>query len=177
MINKSFTYGVLTGLIVVIYTVLLYSMGMEYYASWWLAILAFVIIVFLVFFFGVKVKKAFPDEIFDFKKAFTTLLIIGTVGSLVTVIWNVLLFNVIDTGLAKELTEHVIEQTSTMMENFGAPEAQIDEALTQMADMPDQFKTGPLITGWLKGCIFYVILSAIGALIIRHKENKDVSAL
>jgi len=174
MINKSLTYGILAGVIVTVYTLLLYSLGMEYYASWWLAILAFFLVVFLVFFFGYKVKRENKDGPFDFKKAFISLLIIGLTASFLTVIWNVLLYNVIDKNLGQELTEHIIEQTTEMMEKFGAPESAQEETLTEMASMPEQFETGALFLGWIKGSIMYIILAAIGGLIIREKvQSKD----
>lgn len=177
MIKKALTYGVLAGVIVTVYTLLLYALGMEYYASWWLAIIAFVLIVFLVFYFGYKVKKEHKEGLFDFKQAFIALLTIGLTASFVTVVWNVVLYNMIDTNLGKELTEHVIEQTSEMMEKFGTPESAMEEALAEMADMPEQFKTGALLLGWLKGSVMYIILAFIGGFIIREKTQTDNSAL
>ena len=84
---------------------------------------------------------------------------------------NILLYEVIDPDLAGLLVETSIENTARMMESFGAPSSQIDEALAQMeTDLQQQFSALGVIKSYGWGLIIYAVLSLITGLIIRKNE-------
>jgi hypothetical protein len=90
----------------------------------------------------------------------------------VITIWNIILFNLIDVELAKVLSERIIEQTAETMEKWGAPKSAMKETLSEMRDLPAQFKPGAQLLSWLKGGILVAILSLICAAFLRRKEPK-----
>ncbi len=94
-------------------------------------------------------------------------------ATLVSTVWNIILFNVIDTTLAKELSERILEETAETMEKWGAPQETIKDTLKEMKDLPTQFKPVAQLLGWLKGGLFMAIVSLICASFIKRKEPKN----
>jgi hypothetical protein len=94
-------------------------------------------------------------------------------ATLVSTLWNILLFNVIDKTLAKELSVRIIEETKEAMEKWGAPQDAIKETMKEMRDLPEQFKPIAQLLGWLKGGLFMAIISLICASFIKRKEPQN----
>jgi hypothetical protein len=170
MIKQSITYGILTGIIMTVYFVLLYAGGIDMLSNFWLFLLSFPMLIFFIFFFAVKVKRQYPGEPFTYGQAFTTMFLIGATASVVSLVYNILLFNVIDTDLGARLSDRIIDNTATFMESVGTPEKDIEKALADMSEMEEGFTATGQLVGWLKGLVFYVIVAAIGALIIKRKQ-------
>ena len=173
MIKKILIHGAVTGLITSAYMALLYAAGMETFSNWMLSALMYPIIIGLVCYFTIDLKKKFESEAFDFKQTFIVTLTMMMAATLVNTAWNILLFNVIDTSLAKELSERILEQTAETMEKWGAPESAMKQTLKEMRDLPSQFKPLAQLMAWLKGGIFMAILSLICAAFVRRKENNN----
>lgn len=173
MTNKILVNGVITGAVTSLYMALLYSAGMETFSNWLLSSLMYPIIIGLTCYFTAQLKKQFLEEAFNFLQTFVVILSIMMVAALVSTVWNIILFNVIDTSLAKELSERILEQTAETMEKWGAPESTMKETLKGMRDLPSQFKPIAQLLSWLKGGIFMAIISLICAVFMRRKEPKN----
>ena len=111
---------------------------------------------------------------FTFKSAFLTTFFTFVVAGLLGTVFNLLLYNVIDTGLSETLTDASIEQAESMMERFGMPEDQMDEALEKArADATDRFSIGGQLMGFVYGLIFYAVISLIVGAIIKKKNPEE----
>jgi hypothetical protein len=83
---------------------------------------------------------------------------------------------VIDTELPQKLTDASIENTRAMMENFGAPEDAIDEALVKAEESSkEQFTIVGQLKGYFYILIFSAIMALISALIVRKNEPVELS--
>jgi hypothetical protein len=127
----------------------------------------------LICYFTIQLRKKHSDEPFLFKQTFVVLLSMLMLATLVSTTWNIILFNVIDTTLAKELSERILEETANTMEKWGAPEETIKKTLKEMRDLPTQFKPLAQLLGWLKGGLLMAIFSLICASFIKRKEPKN----
>jgi uncharacterized membrane protein YcgQ (UPF0703/DUF1980 family) len=163
-------YGILVGGIVSAYIALLYSAGMEVFANWWYSALMYPVSIGLICYFSIQLRNKNPEAPFQFKHAFVLLLSMLMLATLVSTVWNILLFNVIDKTIAKELSVRIIEETEETMEKWGAPQEAIKETLKEMRDLPEQFKPVAQLLGWLKGGLFMAIISLICASFIKRKE-------
>ncbi len=173
MTKKILTHGAIAGLVSSVYMAILYAAGMETFSNWMLSSILYPIIIGLVCFFTVGLKKEFQAESFNFKQTFIVILTMMMIATLINTAWNIVLFNVIDTSLAKAFSERILEQTAETMEKWGAPESAMKETLKEMRDLPAQFKPLAQLLAWLKGGIFMAILSLICAAFIRRKETKN----
>jgi hypothetical protein len=100
-------------------------------------------------------------DVFSFGQAFQSLFIIGVISMVIGIVWQVLLYQVIDPGYG----ERMLETSIDMAEQFGGelPAEQIEQ-------MKEQFT----LTGQLKGGIWGIgimaLLSLIVSLIIKKNE-------
>uniref|UniRef100_UPI0030CA552E DUF4199 domain-containing protein n=1 Tax=uncultured Flavobacterium sp. TaxID=165435 RepID=UPI0030CA552E len=90
-----------------------------------------------------------------------TFFIFSIIGILISVLFNILLFNVIDPSLKDSVKELSIEATVSMLKNFGTPSSAIKEAVEKISES-NQFG----IVEQLKGSLFSIIFSAIFGLIL-----------
>ena len=96
MNQAAIRYGVISGLIITIYSAILYFMGPEVISNFWLYLFSAVFIIFFMVFFTIKVRKSVMGGKMTFAQAFLTSFIIAAVANVIAVIWGLLFFNVID---------------------------------------------------------------------------------
>jgi hypothetical protein len=166
-------YGITVGLVISGYMALLYSAGMDVFANWWYSVIMYPISIGLICYFTINLRNSNESEPFNFKQTFVILLSMLMIAMLVSTLWNIVLFNVIDTSLAKELSVRILEETEATMEKWGAPEEAIKETLKEMRDLPEQFKPVAQLLSWLKGGLFMALISLICASFIKRKEQKN----
>ena len=107
----------------------------------------------------------------SFGKAWVYSMQVFIAAGLLSTIFNLLLYNVIDPELPEMLADQSVENAESMMRNFGMPEDQMDEALEKTrSDTLDRFTVSGSVMGFLWGLIIYAILSLITGAIIKKKE-------
>jgi len=174
MNQKSITIGVYGGLAMIIYGLLTYMAGVETMATWWVGLLAFPFIIAFLVWAGRSAKTANGGFI-NLKNAFISIFTAGVIMSVISVIFNILLYNVIDPELGERLVEQILIKTETMMEGFGVPDSEIDKAIADMEeDLPGQFSFLGQLKSLLQALVFQAILSIVIAAII--KKNPPVFA-
>ena len=158
--KNGVAFGFLTGLCSVLITTLIYIIDLKLLTSFWLGIINKGIYLSIGIFLLVKTKKELKS-IFSFKDAFTTYFISAVIGIVITVIFNIILFNFIDPGAKVTIKELTIKFAVEMMEKFNAPTDTVNQAIKEM-QKEDQFS----IVQLLKGSIFSVLFSAVFGLIL-----------
>jgi uncharacterized membrane protein (DUF106 family) len=107
-----------------------------------------------------KTKKEL-NGVFPFKDAFTTYFISAVIGIAISVVFNILLFNFIDTEAKDTVQDNLIEFQVNMLKKFNTPTDKIKEAVEKMTE-ENQFDIVPQI----KGSAFSILFSAIFGLIL-----------
>jgi len=174
--KKYVTYGAVLGLVQVIYLGILYVIGIEALSNFWFTLLLFPLSILLTFLFALRVRKEDFGGGWKFKDAFVAFFLMGVVGGIVTTVWSLFLYNVIDTSLGHDLTEQIMENTLEMMEKWGTPEGQIDKTMDDLAGLPEDFKPIGLLLSFAKSLVWFAILGMIGGLITR-KSGSPASAI
>lgn len=179
MLQSAIRYGIITGLVITIYSALLYFLGPEVFSNFWLYLLSAVLVIFFMVFFTIKIRKGVMGGILTFGQAFVSSFVIAAIASLVTMIWGLLLFEVIDPDLKTTMPEIILSKTEQMMTDWGVPEDQIEEQLKEQAiEMPKQFTLAGQLTGLLKGLVFYgVIALIVGAVTKKTKSSSGTDTL
>jgi len=158
--RNGITYGIITGIGSALITTLIYSIDLKLFTSWWISLLsiAFYIIIAIIL---LTVTKRELKGIFPFKDAFTTYFISAVIGILISVAFNIILFNFIDPSAKESIKELSIKYAVKMMEKFGTPSSAINEAVKKLQEN-DQFS----IIELLKGSVFSIVFSALFGLIL-----------
>jgi hypothetical protein len=158
--KNGITFGIVTGLVSVLITTLIYIIDLKLFTSWWLGILNIIIYISIGVYLLLKTKKEL-NNVFPFKDAFTTYFISALIGVIISVAFNIILFNFIDPGAKDTIKELTIKFAVEMMQKFNAPAEAINQAVKDM-QANDQFSIGQL----LKGSIFSIAFSALFGLIL-----------
>ncbi len=165
-------YGIYMGIALILITVLTYVFNLALMTQWWFGIIMLIFIITMSCFAVSKAKKA-STTLFTFKSAFGVYMITVFLGSFISLLFSIVLFNFIDPDAAQQITELTMEATRNMMEKFGAPEAEINK---QLAAMQESNSYGVLnqLKGYAFQLAFFAVIGLIVALIFREKEKTNV---
>lgn len=167
----STSYGVYLGVSLILIVVLAYAFDLSLFTEWWFGISLLIFVVVMASMATSKAKKL-STNLFKFKDAFGAYFLTVFVGTFISLIFTIVLFNVIDSQAAETLTELTIESTRKMMEGFGAQEAQINEALQEMQG-ESQYSVMNQLKGYGFQLIMYAVIGLIVALIFKEKDTTN----
>lgn len=166
-------YGILIAVINIIFGLLLYIIDVALMVSIWTGILVLALNLGLVVYAGIQWRKENGGYL-TFKSAFMATFLVLVVSGLIGVAFRILLFNVIDPALPEMLTDHSIEQAQAIMERFGTPEDQMDEALEKArTDAAAGFTAGGMLKGYLWSLLFFAVAALIIGAIIKKKKPES----
>ncbi|SHG84890.1 DUF4199 domain-containing protein [Flavobacterium defluvii] len=157
--RNGINYGIIIGIASALITATIYAIDLNLFVSWWFGLLGIAINVTISIILLSKTKKEL-NGIFTFKDAFTTYFIAAVIGILISTLFNIVLFNVIDPGAKDTLSEIMIKYTVGMMQKFGTPASAINETIAKMKTS-NPYSTVEL----LKGSIFAIVVVSIFGLI------------
>jgi hypothetical protein len=158
--RNGITFGVISGIISALVTTSIYAIDLNLFTSWWVGVLILTIYLIIGIVLLSKTKKEL-NGIFSFKDAFTTYFICAVVGILISTLFNIILFNVIDPAAKDTLRELTIKYTVSMMQKFGTPASAINEAIAKLKEN-DPYSVIEL----LKGSVFSIVFSSIFGLLM-----------
>ncbi|WP_310556372.1 DUF4199 domain-containing protein [Flavobacterium sp.] len=161
--RNGINYGIITGVVSLLITTLIYVIDLKFFTSWWIGLLSIAFYIVLGCILLSKTKKELKG-IFSFKEAFTTYFISAVIGILISVVFNIILFNYIDPDAKETIKELTMKYTVEMLQKFGTPASEINKAVADL-EATDQFSISKLLQGSifsiLFSCIFGLILAAI----------------
>jgi tetrahydromethanopterin S-methyltransferase subunit F len=169
--KNGISIGTTLGIVLVLIIAIMYSIDLALFTNMWVGIINFILIIGFGIFCSIKCKKALNGQM-NFKEAYSSFIFPVIIGLAIYVVFNILLFNVIDTEAKAVVTENVVKMTKDMMSKFGAPSADINKAITEIQST-DNF--GPLmqIKSYFYNLIFYCVLGLLIALIFKTPTNKQ----
>jgi hypothetical protein len=165
--KTALTYGIIGGIAVIVFTLLLYIGGLELYTSP-LAYVAIAIPIVVAVLGGVKEKKL-QGGYLSFKQALATVFLILVIISLLSTLFSHLLLNVIDIPFREALMQDQQIRMEKFLTKMGAPQESIDKALDDINN-PANYTIGKIFLGFLMYCIIWFIVSLIIAAIIKKKR-------
>lgn len=173
MNQKAIVYGVIGGLIGVAISLIIYLVNPMLFADWWAGLLSLPISIIILLAAGFAIRKDNGGYL-KFGEAFLNLLVTGVIMTAIGVVFQIVLFHVIDPELPALLTEQAIQNTAEMMSKFGMPEAQMEEAMQNAAEsIETAYSVGNLLLGIIWGAVWYAILSLILGLIVKRNPPEN----
>jgi hypothetical protein len=173
MDQKAIKYGVVGGLISVAISLIIYLINPMLFAEWWVGLIGLPISIAILLALCFEIRKE-NGGFLKFGDAFLNMLIAGVIMTALSVLFTIVLFNVIDPELPAVLTDQVLQNTAEMMSNFGMPEAQLEEAMQQTAEgMESAYSVGKLLLGIIWGAVWYAVLSLILGLIVKRNPPEE----
>lgn len=170
--KNGFTFGVLSGIISILITTMIYVIDINMFASWWIGLTGITISIILAIVLLSKTKKELNGQM-TFKESFTTYFIMAVISILIATFFNVLLFNFIDPSLKESMKEIILKATIGMMQKFGAEKQAINQAIKSLKDT-DNFSTGAQIKGLLTNIVVSSIFGLILAAFFKTPNKQEV---
>jgi len=165
--SSALRYGLYLGVFLILVTVLAYVINLGLMTKWWFGIILFLVIIAFGIVSTAKSKSILSGFI-NFKQAFSSYFITIAIGVLLSTVFSILLFNVIDTEASEILKEKIIESSTQMMESFGAPQSEIDKAIAKMEEQ-NQFS----IISQIKSIAWQLLVFAVIGLIVALGMKKS----
>ena len=158
--KNGITYGIITGILSILITTLIYIIDLKLFTSLWLGFSTIAMYIIIGVILLSKTRKELKG-VLTFKEAFTTYFISAVIAILISVVFNIVLFNFIDPSAKATIKELTMKYTVEMLQKFNTPASAINETIKSLEEN-DQFSISKL----LQGSIFSIIVSAIFGLIL-----------
>ncbi|WP_026714975.1 DUF4199 domain-containing protein [Flavobacterium daejeonense] len=169
--KNGITFGIITGLTSVLITTFIYAVDLNLFTSPWIGFSNLAIYLVIAIVLLIKTKKEFPG-IFSFKDAFTTYFISALIGIAISVLFNIILFNLIDPAAKDTIKELTIKYMVSALEKFKAPAAAINKTIADLKEN-DQFSVTGLLKGSLSNIVFCTIFGLILAAFFKSKSSSQ----
>ena len=158
--KNGITYGIITGVLSVLITTLIYVIDLKLFTSTWLGFLSIAVYIIIGVVSLSKTRKEFKGSL-AFKDAFTTYFISAVIGIMISVVFNIILFNYIDPAAKETIKELTMKYTVEMLQKFDTPASAINDTIKSLEEN-DQFSVFKL----LQGSLFSILISALFGLIL-----------
>ena len=169
--KNGVSFGIITGVVGALITASIYSIDLKLFTAWWVTVLSISFYIIIAIVLLSKTKKEL-SSVFPFKDAFTTYFISAVIGILISVVFNILLFNVIDPSAKESIKEVSIKYAVEMMQKFNTPTSTINEAIKKLQEN-DQFSIIELLKGSVFSIIFSALFGLLLALIFKSKSSQE----
>lgn len=171
--KSAITYGLILGVILALITTLMYVLNTELFTKWWIGILSFLVVI-TTGIVSVAKAKGLLGGVMNFKQAFSVYFITIAIGTLISTLVGILIFNIIDPDLAAFLQERTLEMTAEFMQKFGTPQAEIDKQMAKMAGQ-DNFSIVSQLKNYVFGLAFLSVIGLLVALIFKTKNPNPLN--
>ncbi|MEW6470073.1 MAG: DUF4199 domain-containing protein [Bacteroidota bacterium] len=170
--KKALETGVILALAGIAFFVLLYVLGVEYTAKWWVGILIFVIMITLDVLLALRMKKKSGMQVITYWQAFFAVVIMMAVGTVLSSGFQTLMTRVIDPDYQENMKNAVIKNTVEFMENMGVPQEEIDKTIDDMIkgfDEQRDLTPAAVLKGIFFSLIWFAVFGFIMAIFVRKK--------
>ena len=168
MKNPSLKYGLIAGFIGILLQTFTYSMGVGFMATWWVGIIILLVLLATYIVLSLRIRKE-QEGYITFKDAFLKIFLMCLFAGILSTLFGMLLFHIVDAGFPQKFQEALAEKTSTMIENMGAPQEKIDEVIEKMKTT-DNFSLVSQVKSFFYGVVFYAVFALIMAASIKRER-------
>lgn len=169
--KNGVTFGIILGVFSVLFTTAIYVIDLKLFTSWWIGISSLVISITIGVILVSKTKKQL-NGVLPFKDAFTVYFIAALIGTVISAVYNYVLFNLIDPEAKETIKEITMKYTAEMLEKFGTPAAQINETMQKLSET-DNYSIGNMLFGLAIALVFQAIFGLILAAIFKSKSSSS----
>lgn len=168
ILNHALRWGAIMGLTIVVTYLLVYLLHKSSLVSYWFGGFNLLLPIILIFYAMYAWRKSNGNEM-SFSEGFRIGMLMYAGGSLITIIFQYLLYNVIDRDLHQFIFDRTIQNTTELLEKLNASEEDIEKAVESLD--PEKLKLTPanLLQNYIFGLLMGGIISPIGALIFRRR--------
>lgn len=167
--SNSINLGLYLGATLAAIIVIIYAINLDLMVTWWIGIGLLVLIVT----FGIisaKKAKAISGGYISFKDAFVNYFITIAIGTGISSLLSIIIFNFVDPEAATYLNEQILMVSKQNMERFGAPQEIIEKAIEE-ASQKNNYSIGNQLQSYIFALALYSVIGLIVAAIIKKSDK------
>jgi hypothetical protein len=174
LFQNAIRWGVIFGIVSITLTIIAYVVDYSLLANLKFGLFIIAVLIGAVIYAGITYRKSIGGFI-PYGKAFQHGFVMLAISGIISTLFTIVLYTVIDTELPKKLADVSIENAQKMMEGFGMPEDQMEKALDDARkNSENQFSALGLVKGYGFLLIFYAIISLITSLFVRRNQPEEM---
>ena len=166
--KETFQYGLFSAAASVLFFVVLYIMGAEYFLSPVAWISSYLVPIVFAVSGSLQIKKK-NNGYLNFNEALKVCFGVLVITAFVSTIVSYFIFNYLDVSFAERMKQLTLEKSQEAMARFNVPESQIEKAMDDMAEL-NIYSLGSLMKSFAYSCILFFIEALIVAAIIKKKK-------
>jgi hypothetical protein len=163
--------GLVLGAIYVAIDIIKYVYGAELFVNNYVSFASLLLAAIFPVFYLLQYKKS-HDGFIDFRSAFSICTGILIASGFILLVFNILLFNIIDPGFSSELLDVTINTAVVQLETFGISDEQISTAI-EMMEAEANFSPMNMLKGFGFTIVGYTLFGLIVAAITK-KNNMNL---
>jgi len=167
--SSATQYGLYLALILSSLTIIGYAAYLDLFTKWWFGISQMLLVIVFGIISAVKARSIMGGFI-SFKDAFTAFFITIVIGIVIPALVGLVIFNFVDPEAATILQEKIVESQLRMMENWGAPQETIDEALKQIEAQGSFFTIANSLKSIAYQLVGFSVVGLIVALVVKKSD-------
>ncbi len=168
--STSIKYGIIAGIFMVIILMAVYFISAPKLASFW-PTFVYVPLIFLMIWGGITVRKE-RGGFSNFREAFVAVFVISIIATLLFDTFGYILYKVIDPQLPAIIKQQTLETATAMMEKFGTPDEQMEEAMKKMEEQDYSPTIKSQLIRYASSILIGAIFSALIALFVKRPEER-----
>lgn len=174
LLNNAIKHGGILGIISIALTLILYVVDYSLMANWKVGLLLFAIFIGYGIYAGIGYRKEIGGYL-AFGKAFQHGFLVFALSALISTVFNILLYTVIDPELPQKITEVAVQNAEEMMEGFGMTGDALDEAIEKTRkDTEERYTVAGQAMGYVWALIGCAVFALISGVIVKRKEPEAV---
>lgn len=171
--NHDLKYGLILGIISVAISASIILVDYTLIASaWWVGFMNFALTITILLVAGFRLRSELGGTL-PFKEAFLSTWLIIVIAGAISTVYSILQYNVLTPELPAQIQEAIINQTASMLENFGADDQTIDETVAEL-EAENSFSVNNLLMSFFYTSILGgAVLAAIIGLIVKKNPTPE----
>lgn len=169
--NYFIKQGLIFGLINILLTMLIYFLGADFFASHFIMLPIILLLISIVYPIIITIRfRKMNEGLLKFKDAFQISFFMLAISGLITAIFGIILYHVIDPEYPKMIQQKMVEHLTDFMTSMNVPEDKIQESLSQN-NMQEKFSVLGQIKSYLFSLIFFALFSLLVAAIAKKNPQ------
>lgn len=161
------SYGIISAIVTILFLVLLYMGGVEWFVSpvayfGWAIPIVFAVIAALA-------QKKLNGGYLNFSDALKGIFLVFVLNALGSTLFSYIMFNFVDVPFREALSQKTAEMMEEMMRKFGASDDDIDKAVED-SFKGNPYSAGKMALGFAFTCIIWFIIALIVAAIVKRRK-------
>jgi lysylphosphatidylglycerol synthetase-like protein (DUF2156 family) len=174
LFQNALRWGLIMAAVSIVLTITLYAVDYSMLADWKTGILMILIFISITIYAGINYRNQIGGFL-PFGKAFQHGFVVMAICGIVSTVFMILMYTVIDPELPQKLTDASIEKAEAMMESFGLSGDAMDKALEDARKRSEgQFSAFGAIKGYGIGLIVYAIVALITSLFVKKNQPEVI---